>query len=181
MKNTDILKRINALLSRKIELEQMTLENGTVVEADSFEVGAEIFAIDGENKKPLEIGDYVLADGTVITVSEVGKIGEIASPEAEKTEEEMKAELEAAELAKEEETNNLILKVAESFKPIFDEMNSKIESLSVANTELKAILSKVTEKKATVHKPVEKSMFSAVNTKQNLSSTEARIFAALTK
>lgn len=181
MKNTDILNKINALLSRKVKLEQMTLDNGTVVEADSFEVGAEIFAIDGENKMPLEIGDYVLADGTVITVTEVGKIGEIASGATEKTEEEMMAELQTAELAKEEELNSLILKVAESFKPVFDEMNTKIENLSIANTELKATLSKVTEKKATVHKPADKQTFSNLNTKANLSNTEARIFAALSK
>jgi len=89
MKNTDILSRINALLSRKVELAQMTLDNGTVVEAESFEVGADIFAIDGENKTPLEVGEYILEDGTKLYITEIGKIGELAAAETEVAEEEM--------------------------------------------------------------------------------------------
>lgn len=182
MKKTDILSRINALLSSKVNLEQMTLENGTVLEADCFEVGADIFAIDGDNKLPLEVGDYVMADGMVITVTEVGKIGEIATASTEKSEEEVMAEAAAQELAKEEETNNLILKVVESLKPVFDEMNTKIENLSKANTELKATLSAVSAKKPLVHKPSEvKSNFASVNSKVNLSGTESRIMAMLSK
>ena len=79
MKNTENLSRINALLRRNVKLEQQTLDNGTVIEADSFEVGQPIFAIDGDNKTPLEIGSYLLADGTTLEVYEIGMIGEIAS------------------------------------------------------------------------------------------------------
>ena len=86
MKNTEILNRINALLSRKVKLEQQTLENGTVVEADSFAVGQPIFAIDGESKEPLGIGEYVMADGSKLYVTEIGVIGEIASPATEEKE-----------------------------------------------------------------------------------------------
>ena len=176
MKNTDILSRINALLSKKVELEQQTLENGTVIEADSFKVGADIFAIDGENKEPLEIGEYILADGTKLYVTEIGKIGELASPETEKTEEEMKAEIEAQELAKEEELNNIILKVVESLKPVFDEMNTKIENLSKVNTEMKETLSSVSGKKPLTHKPTELKK-AKVEIKSN--DIQARIFAKL--
>ena len=176
MKNTDILSRINALLSKKVELEQQTLENGTVIEADSFEVGADIFAINGENKEPLEIGEYILADGTKLYVTEIGKIGELASPETEKTEEEMKAEIEAQELAKEEELNNIILKVVESLKPVFDEMNTKIENLSKVNTEMKETLSSVSGKKPLTHKPIELKK-AKVEIKSN--DIQARIFAKL--
>ena len=185
MKNTDILSRINALLSRKVELAQMTLENGTVIEAESFEVGADIFAIDGENKTPLEVGEYILADGSKLYVTEIGKIGELASAETEIVEEEMEANLEAEiptqELSKEEETNNLILKVVESLKPVFEEMNARIENLSKVSNEVKETLSKVSAKKPLVHKPAEKSNFSALNTGKNISATESRIMAALSK
>jgi hypothetical protein len=184
MKNTDILSRINALLSRKVELAQMTLDNGTVVEADSFEVGADIFAIDGQNKKPLEVGSYILEDGTNLEVTEIGKIGELASTATENTPEmkaEMEAQVAAQELSKEEETNNLILKVVESLKPVFEEMNAKIENLSKVSNEVKETLSKVSAKKPLVHKPAEKSNFSALNTGKNISTTESRIMAALSK
>ena len=185
MKNTDILSRINALLSRKVELAQMTLDNGTVVEAESFEVGADIFAIDGENKTPLEVGEYILEDGTKLYITEIGKIGELASAETEVAEEEMNANLEAdlqaQELAKTEELNNIILKVVESLKPVFDEMNAKFENLSKVNTEIKETLSSVSAKKPLVHKPAEKSNFSALNTGKNISATESRIMAMLSK
>lgn len=188
MKNTDILSRITALLNKKVSLAQMSLDNGTVVESDSFAVGDPIFAIDGENKVPLEIGKYTMEDGSVLEVYEIGIVGEIAPAEVKevetKSEEEMAAELaavtEVARLAEEEKTNDVILKVVEALKPVFDELNSKIENLSKVSSEVKETLSKVTEKKPLVHKPIEAKL-NSVNTGANLSGTEARIMAMLSK
>jgi hypothetical protein len=155
----------------------MKLENGTVIEAESFETGAEVYAIDGENKTPLEVGTYILEDGTTLEIAEVGVIGAVVIAEL-KDDPEMKAEMES------QKEEALIMKIAESFKPTFDAMNEKIENLSKVNAdnvaELKATLSKVSAPK-TVVAPTEpkKVNFSAVNTKENLSSTEARIMALL--
>jgi hypothetical protein len=173
MNKQTILNRINALLSAPVKLAQMKLDNGTVIEAESFTVGAEVYAIDGENKTPLEVGSYILEDGTTLEVTEIGIIGEVASKATEDTAE-MKAEMES------QKEEALIMKIAESLKPTFDAMNEKIENLSKVNTELKATLSKVSAPK-TVVAPTEpkKVNFSAVNTKENLSSTEARIMAML--
>jgi hypothetical protein len=173
MNKQTILNRINALLSAPVKLAQMKLDNGTVIEAESFTVGAEVYAIDGENKTPLEVGSYILEDGTTLEVTEMGIIGEVASQSTEDTTE-MKAEMES------QKEEALIMKIAESFKPTFDAMNEKIENLSKVNTELKATLSKVSAPK-TVVAPTEpkKVNFSAVNTKENLSNTEARIMALL--
>lgn len=170
--NKSILSRINALLSAPVKLAQMKLDNGTVIEAENFEVGAEIYAIDGENKTPLEVGTYILEDGTTLEIIEVGKIGKMEMELKETPE--MKAEMES------QKEEALIMKIAESFKPAFDAMNEKIENLSNVNAELKATLSKVSAPK-TVIAPTEvkKTNFSAVNTKENLSSTEARIMAML--
>jgi len=173
MNKQTILNRINALLSAPVKLAQMKLDNGTVIEAESFTVGAEVYAIDGENKTPLEVGTYILEDGTTLEVTEMGIIGEVATQATEDTAE-MKAEMES------QKEEALIMKIAESFKPTFDAMNEKIENLSKVNTELKATLSKVSAPK-TVVAPTEpkKVNFSAVNTKENLSNTEARIMALL--
>ena len=189
MKNTDILSRITALLNKKVSLAQMSLDNGTVVESDSFAVGDPIFAIDGENKVPLEIGKYTMEDGSVLEVYEIGIVGEVAPAEVAevetKSEEEMAAELaavtEVARLAEEEKTNDVILKVVEALKPVFDELNTRIESLSKVSNEVKETLSKVTEKKPLVHKPIEANLSSVVNTGKNLSGTEARVMAMLSK
>ena len=196
MKNTEILSRINALLRRNVKLEQQTLDNGTVIEADSFEVGMPVFAIDGENKTPLEIGSYLLADGTTLEVYEIGMIGELASPTAEAEETEMSAEPEeetteetpAEEVAPETEVEleaapvtleEILTKVMEALEPKMEELKAKIDALSGSQTEMKATLSSVS-KKATVHKPADSKVnLGKANTGKNISSTEARIMAAL--
>jgi hypothetical protein len=196
MKNTEILSRINALLRRNVKLEQQTLDNGTVIEADSFEVGMPVFAIDGENKTPLEIGSYLLADGTTLEVYEIGMIGELASPSAEAEETEMSAEPEeetteeapAEEVAPETEVEleaapvtleEILTKVMEALEPKMEELKAKIDALSGSQTEMKATLSSVS-KKATVHKPADSKVnLGKANTGKNISSTEARIMAAL--
>lgn len=196
MKNTEILSRINALLRRNVKLEQQTLDNGTVIEADSFEVGQPIFAIDGDNREPLEVGSYLLADGTTLEVYEIGKIGELASPSAEAEETEMSAEPEeetkeeapTEEVAPETEVEleaapvtleEILTKVMEVLEPKMEELKAKIDALSGSQTEMKETLSSVA-KKATVHKPADtKVNLGKANTGKNISSTEARIMAAL--
>ena len=196
MKNTEILSRINALLRRNVKLEQQTLDNGTVIEADSFEVGMPVFAIDGDNREPLEVGSYLMADGTTLEVYEIGMIGELAlstkeveetemsaDPEEETTEEapaeevapETEVELEAAPVTLEE----ILTKVMEVLEPKMEELKAKIDALSGSQTEMKATLSSVS-KKATVHKPADSKVnLGKANTGKNISSTEARIMAAL--
>ena len=196
MKNTEILSRINALLRRNVKLEQQTLDNGTVIEADSFEVGMPVFAIDGDNREPLEVGSYLLADGTTLEVYEIGKIGELASSAAEAEEVEMSTEPEeetteeapAEEVAPETEVEleavpvtleEILTKVMEALEPKMEELKAKIDALSGSQTEMKATLSSVS-KKATVHKPADtKVNLGKANTGKNISNTEARIMAAL--
>ena len=196
MKNTEILSRINALLRRNVKLEQQTLDNGTVIEADSFEVGMPIFAIDGENKTPLEIGTYLLADGTTLEVYEIGMIGELALPIAEVGETEMSAEPEeetteetpAEDAAPETEVEleavpatleEILTKVMESLQPKMDELQAKLDEMAMAHSNMKETLSSVS-KKPLVHKPNDSKVhLGKTNTKQNISSTEARIMAAL--
>jgi hypothetical protein len=73
----------------KVELEQRTLENGTVIEADSFETGKEVFIITEEEKVALPVGDYTLDDGKILKVEEEGVIASIEDATAEDVEEEM--------------------------------------------------------------------------------------------
>lgn len=196
MKNTEILSRINALLRRNVKLEQQTLDNGTVIEADSFEVGMPVFAIDGDNREPLEIGTYLLADGTTLEVYEIGMIGELATPAAEAEEVEMSTEPEeetteeapAEEVAPETEVEleavpatleEILTKVMEALEPKMEELKSKLDALAAYQTEMKATLSSVS-KKATVHKPADSKVnLGKENTGKNISNTEARIMAAL--
>lgn len=190
MKNTDILKRINALLSRNVKLEQQTLENGTVIEAEVFAVGEMIYAVDGDNKEPLEVGSYTMADGNVLEVYEIGKIGEISTKEVEE-EVEMAAEEVVAEVTTEEEvvlakepvTMAQVKEVMAEVQTQIDELKAKIEEMKGYQKEaeeLKETLSSVASKNVTKHKPTEnKQLLSKLNNPKNTSSTEAMIFARL--
>ena len=112
MKATEVLKRIMTELSSvkeeavvEVKFAQMNLENGTVLEAEAFEAGNEVFIVNEEDRIALPVGEYTLADGNVLYVAEEGVIGEIKSAEAEVEEEvaevaaEPVAELEAEEPA----------------------------------------------------------------------------------
>jgi len=185
MKNTDILQRINALLSRQVKLEQQTLDNGTVVESDSFTVGTPIFAIDGTNKTPLEIGDYMLADGTTLSVTEIGIIGELATPQSETAEGEVMASEDVApEVVEKVETEltavpptleEIVAAVVEALKPEMEMMKADLLACKGMQTEMKATLSTTVAKKPLTHIPLENK--NKLDLKTN--DVQARIFAKL--
>lgn len=186
MKNTDILSRITALLNKKVSLAQQTLDNGTVVESDSFAIGDPIFAIDGENKVPLGIGSYTLEDGSTLEVTEIGIIGEIATAQAETVEtemsEEVKEEVLETELTAVPPTLEEIVKaVVDALQPQIDSLTLKCDTLGTGQTEMKETLSKTVAKAPLKHKPIEANLSSLPNTGKNVSSTESRIMAMLSK
>ena len=176
MKNTEILNRINALLSKKVKLEQQTLENGTVVEADSFAVGQPIFAIDGETKEPLGIGEYIMADGSKLYVTEIGVIGEIATAQTEGVEKEVAmAEVPAT-------LEEILQAVVDAMQPRLDDLQAKIDALSGGQTAMKEALSKTAERKPLTHKPAEeKFVLNKMSSPVNTSNTEAMIMARLSR
>ena len=70
MKANDMLTQVKELLgmeveAEKVELAQMTLENGTVLEAEAFEAGAEVFIVTEGERVALPVGEYELEDGNV--------------------------------------------------------------------------------------------------------------------
>jgi hypothetical protein len=88
MKSNQMLNQIKTLLNIEVKLEQMKLENGTVVEADSFDAGNEIFIVTEEDKVALPVGDYILEDSRILVVTEEGMIAEIKEVSDEVPEEE---------------------------------------------------------------------------------------------
>ena len=86
--------------SSEINLAQAKLENGTVLEAEAFEAGNEVFIITEDEKIPVPVGEYQMEDGMILVVSEEGMIAEIKEAEAEVEEEEVEA---AADYATKEE------------------------------------------------------------------------------
>ena len=105
MKATEMLNKIKTYLGEdttdiveniqeKVELATAKLENGTVLEAEAFEAGNEIFIVTEDDKVALPVGDYTMEDGKMLVVAEEGIIAEIkdleeAPAEVEAEEEEM--------------------------------------------------------------------------------------------
>ncbi len=96
-----MLNQVKTLLGVEVKLEQMKLENGTVLEADKFEGGNEIFIVTEDERVALPIGEYVLEDGQILVVEEEGIIKEMKSENEEEVAEE-EVEVEAEEEEKEE-------------------------------------------------------------------------------
>lgn len=84
--------------SEEVKLAQATLENGTVIESETFEIGSEVFIVTEDEKVALPVGEYSLEDGEQLKVEEEGIIAAIGKPEEAPVEE----EVEAAEEEKEE-------------------------------------------------------------------------------
>ena len=87
-----MLNSIKQVLGMEVKLEQQTLENGTIIEADSFEVGQEVFIITDDEKVAVPAGEYQLEDGRILVVNEGGEIAEIGAKEEEEEEVEAKDE-----------------------------------------------------------------------------------------
>ena len=72
-----MLNEIKTLLNIEVKLEEMKLENGTVVSADAFEKGKEIFIVTDDEKVAMPVGEYILEDGRLVVVEEEGIIADV--------------------------------------------------------------------------------------------------------
>ena len=93
----NVINEIKTLLGMEVKLAQMKLDNGTVLEAETFEAGQPVFIINEEDRIALPVGEYILEDGMILVVSEEGIIAEIkeAVVEEEAPEAEVEVEVEA--------------------------------------------------------------------------------------
>jgi hypothetical protein len=101
MKPMEMLNQIKSVLGvelsteEKVELAQAKLENGTVLEAESFESGKEVFILTDDEKVALPIGEYEMEDGKILVIAEDGIISEIKEGgEEEVVEEEVEEQVE---------------------------------------------------------------------------------------
>jgi len=90
MKANQMLNEIKTLLNIEVKLMEMKLENGTIVSAEAFEKGNEIFIVTDDEKVAMPVGEYILEDGKLLVVEEEGMIADMreVSDEAPAKEEE---------------------------------------------------------------------------------------------
>ena len=137
MKSTEMLNQIKTLLNIEVKLEETKLENGTIVSAESFEKGKEIFIVTDDEKVAMPVGEYLLEDGRLVVVEEEGKIGDVreVSDEVPAKEEESGDKEITEDLAEEEEE-----KKEEEMADVADweGMEKRIQNLEDAIADLKA-------------------------------------------
>ena len=126
-----------------IQLAELKLENGTVLEADAFESGKEVFIRTEDEKVALPVGEYELEDNRILVVEEEGLIKEIKAEEQEEEEEKKEEEVDMEYVSREEfkkeidEIKGMIEKMMDYGDKKKEEMSSQVaEQVSLAVTEV---------------------------------------------
>ena len=138
---SNVLTEIKRLLGMEIQLEQMTLDNGTVIEAEMFEAGQPVFIVNGEDRVALPIGEYILDNGMILVVAVEGEIAEIkeAAPAEEETPE-VEVEVEqAAEPTAPKKVIESTVKESHFSKEDVDALKSEIENLKTELASMKEV------------------------------------------
>tara|TARA_B100000073_G_scaffold143808_1_gene118373 strand:- start:19115 stop:19726 length:612 start_codon:yes stop_codon:yes gene_type:complete len=139
MKANEILNKIKNIVGEKVELSEekiemaeITLENGTVLVAESFEAGKSVFIKTDDEQIALPIGEYELEEGKILVVSEEGLIDSIKEAAEEAVEEEELSE-ESEEVKEteleEEEKKEMEYVTKEEFKSAVEEIKGMIEKM----------------------------------------------------
>lgn len=142
MKATEMLNKIKTFLGEetadivndvkeKVELATAKLENGTVLEAEAFEAGNEIFIVTEDDKVALPVGDYTMEDGKMLVVAEEGIIGEIK--DLEEAPAEVEAEEELGYVTKEELAE--VVSMIEEIKAMIEKKEEMSEEKEVELSE----------------------------------------------
>ena len=116
----------------KVELAQAKLENGTVLEAEAFEAGNEIFIVSEDEKVAVPVGEYEMEDGKILVVTEEGLIAEIK----EEAEEEVEAEKEEMGYVTKEELAEAVSEIKAMIEDMKkEEMSEEVEEKEVELSE----------------------------------------------
>ena len=119
MKATEMIKQVKNLLGVElsdIQLAELKLENGTVLEADAFESGKEVFIKTEDENVALPVGEYELEDNRLLVVEEEGVIKEIKAQEEEEEE-------------KEDDKEEMRYVTREEFRKEMDELKDMVEKM----------------------------------------------------
>ena len=126
-----MLNQIKTLLNIEVKLEETKLENGTIVSAESFEKGKEIFIVTDDEKVAMPVGEYLLEDGRLVVVEEEGQIADVreVSDEVPAKEEESDDKEITEDLAEEEEKEEEKEEMGYATKEELAEVKSMIDEI----------------------------------------------------
>lgn len=139
MKAQDILNKIKEVVGIElseevaIQLEEIKLENGTVLVSEAFEEGQSVFIKTEEEEIALPVGEYELEDGRSLLVKEEGLIDKIMDKVKEKKEVEAAEETVVAQMEehedKKEEKEEMKYVTREEFAKAVEEIKGMIEAM----------------------------------------------------
>ena len=118
----------------EVALEQLSLENGTILESENFSSGEEVFIVTDDEKVALPVGEYELSDNRILIVKTEGMIDEI------KNSEEVVEEVEAAEHEDKKEE-------AKEHYATKEEMTALAEAVEEVKNQLREVVEKMMEDK----------------------------------
>ena len=148
-----MLNEIKTLLNIEVKLEEQKLENGTVVSAEAFEKGKEIFIVTDDEKIAMPVGEYILEDGRLVVVEEEGIITDVreVSDEVPAKEEEETEDLE--EEVKEEMSYATKEELAE-VKTMVEEIKAMLEPKEEMSEEVKEEIVEEVKEELSAVKPI---------------------------
>lgn len=149
MNAKEIINKFKTILQMEVKLDSMMLADGqTVLEANMFEAGQEVFIKTVDDQMiPLPVGDYELESGQILVVIEEGIIAEIKDAEVE---EEMPVEAPAVEEeveAKAEAPKSAPKKTVETTTKETHFSSEEVEALKAEIESLKTELASIKEAK----------------------------------
>lgn len=127
----NVIEKIKQLLNEQteIKLEQMSLDNGTIIEAETFEPEQPVFIVNEEDRVALPVGEFTLEDGRILVVEVEGIIAAINEAPAEQpAPEEAPAEMSAETFVTKAEFDNL-KEMVEKLTMSFEEKKKKVEEV----------------------------------------------------
>tara|TARA_R100000322_G_C5343250_1_gene166329 strand:+ start:12 stop:611 length:600 start_codon:yes stop_codon:yes gene_type:complete len=129
MRSQELISQIKNLLGMEenIQLAQLKLENGTVLEADTFEQNMEVFILSDDERISLPVGEYQLEDGRTLKVEEEGVISEIGMNEHYEDKEKEEKKEEEEDKDKDKEKMEYVTK--EEFKKEMDDLRKYMEDM----------------------------------------------------
>lgn len=186
MKANEILNKIKNIVGEKvnlseekIEMAEITLENGTVLVAESFEAGKSIFIKTEDEQIALPVGEYELEDKTILVVTEEGLIDSIKeAAEEEVVEEELSEESKEVETELEEEEKEEMKYVTkEEFTSAVEEIKAMIDEKFGDKEEMKEEVIEDTKEElsAVTPEPVKHNPEAVVDNKINFKISANRV------
>ena len=141
MNTKETLNKVRTLLGMEVKLEQMTLDNGAVLEAEVFEQGAEVFVVADEERVPAPVGEHKAEDNVVIVIEEEGVISDIKKAESEEEAPAQEEEVVEEEMSTEAATPKKVVESVskETFFSEIEKLRNEINELKLSKVEVKEV------------------------------------------